>query len=66
MNEEKLKKRMNQRKEELEAEREQLLRESINLSNKCNGFPLFFRLFLIIVFFMDNNRRISLYFFAFY
>lgn len=37
MNEEKLKKKMNQRKEELEKEREQLLKESLRLSNKCNG-----------------------------
>ena len=37
MNEEKLRKKMNQRKETLEKEREELLRDSLKLSNKCNG-----------------------------
>ena len=37
MNEEKLKKRMFQRREELEKDREELLKESLKLSNKCNG-----------------------------
>ena len=37
MNEEKLRKKMNQRKEALEQEREELLRDSLKLSNKCNG-----------------------------
>jgi len=42
MNEEKLRKRMNQRKEELQHEREELLRESLKLSNKCNGEIIFY------------------------
>ena len=37
MNEEKLRKRMNERKDELELKREDLLKESLKLSNKCSG-----------------------------